>query len=107
MPGTSIDVPDVDACGWSSTCHVPAPLPASVRRTSSARLAAPRVTTRSSNESDDRVGEELRVGGARQRDEAAALERHGSFLRASGIAPGGATAVETSADFTCDGVQPG
>ena len=102
----SIDAPAVAACDWSPTDQVPAPPPASWIRTSSALLAAPASTFTSGNESE--------TGSVKTRGSAApgsaTRPPPSSVTGASCVRPVSAQAgpaVETSADLTSGGVQPG
>ena len=106
VPGKSSVAPGVAACETSETVHVPAPLPASVTRTSSALLAAACSTLRSGNDSD--------TGSVKSRGSTApgsatspppSSVTGASCVRAVSAHAG--PAVETSADFTFAGVHVG
>ena len=91
----------------SSTCHMPAPPPASVMRTRSARLSLPLVTSRSWNDSDagsvNTCGLSARRAGRRARRPRASP----APPPCARCLPQAGPAVDTSADLTCCGVHAG
>src|SRR5207244_11157649 len=101
-----VEGPLAVAGGTRCTLQVPAPPPASVTRTSSARLSLRWLTSRSWNESEaGSVSAKGRAARGRLTRPPPSRVTAASWVRALSLQAG--PAVEISADLTCCGDQPG
>src|SRR6478735_12333470 len=103
---TSIVAPTEALCGWSCTCHVPSPPPASETVITSCLPGVPVARFSSPNESD--CGS-VKISGlsalGSQASPAPSSSTDASVFRL--VSENAWPAVDISADLTCFGVQPG
>ena len=95
------------ACGSSCTCQVPAPSPASVEEDEQPAARGAVEHGEILERERDGLREELRIGRAPLRDEAAAFERHRGLLRARRVGPGGSRRSRRAPTSPAPGVHDG